>query len=345
VGSPGDDHVDALLGAWALDACDPDEAVAVAAHLRTCAPCTAQASALRTAVAAFGAYATHPSHAGPPPRRSDVLAAARARRRPAPAVPEFAAPFAAATGLMESVLAEVDETVLALPTVVRDWSAGDLVAHVDATNGLLSAAVGVEPDPPVVPGQDVVDRSEALIAMARGWPPGRVRRHWRAGVDAVATRLLVRPDLAGRVVYVGEDHMSVANHLLVRAFETWIHARDIGGLGGVRVPPPAPRHLRPMVDLAAKVLDSLAPLGAGGPGPSGAVQLTLTGPGGGSWLVRVATDAAAPPAPDSEIIVDVVEFCLLIAERRPAAELDAVVAGDAALAAELLAVAPLLARA
>jgi hypothetical protein len=175
-------------------------------------------------------------------------------------------------------------------------------------------------------------------------------------VDAIGAALRAEPGCATRVVNVGGDRLTVADHVVVRAFETWIHARDIAGLAGVPVPAPSGRHLRPMAELAARVLDYLLsrsmPGTAGGPG---AVQLTLTGPGGGSWPVGFGTRAAAPasdgpapgphsPARRAEVVVDAIEFCLLVADRRAPGELEVVITGDDGLAGELLTLAPLLAR-
>jgi uncharacterized protein (TIGR03083 family) len=345
---PCGDHIDTLLGAWALGACDAAEADMVEAHLRSCAHCAEEATTLGSVIDMLGGVAADSAEMGPPPARAGVLTAARARRRPAPTVPDFAAPFAATAGLLESVLAEVDDDIWARPSVVLDWTAGDLVAHLAATDGLLAGAIGLLPDPPVDPSQDVVARSQALIAMARTWPREKVRRHWRAGVDAIAAALVAHPELATRAVDVGTDHMPVAGHVIVRAFETWIHARDIAGLAGLRIPDPAAPHLRMMSDLSVRILDSLPSYGimsaSGAPGPSGAVQVTLTGPGGGSWSVRVGTEDPPPAAPDAELVIDTVEFCLRVADRRTIDELDVVIAGDAALATEFLALAPSLAR-
>jgi hypothetical protein len=145
--------------------------------------------------------------------------------------------------------------------------------------------------------------------------------------------------------------MPVGSHLVSRAFETWIHARDIGAAAGLRVPPPPADSLASMADLAARVL-SLVPSRTA-TAPTGRVRLTLTGPGGGSWLVHLggpATHDTAVPAahdtavPAAEVTLDAVEFCLLVADRARPEPAGVRIDGDAALGIELLAVAPQLAR-
>ncbi|WP_239333797.1 maleylpyruvate isomerase N-terminal domain-containing protein [Frankia sp. CiP3] len=353
----GDGHVTDLLGAWALDACDTEEADAVAAHVRGCPSCAREAATLRQAAAALTMLTVRAdADAWLPPPVARVLTAALARRRPASPVPAFAAPFAAAAGLLESALAEIDETAWGTPSPVRGWTISDLVAHLAATDGLLAAAIGIAADPPVDPHQNTVAHSELVIAHARTRPPAHSRELWRHGVQAIAARLRAEPALASRIVQVGGIEMAVADHLVTRAFETWIHARDIAQVTGLRLPNPLGEHLHAMSGLAARLLDQLCAshaLGLGTPtsggSPAGVVRLTLTGPGGGSWLVRVgaaghaeAADDAARTPPTAEVSLHTVEFCLLVGDRRTPGDLDVVITGDDALGRRLLALAPAL---
>ncbi len=350
-------HVTDLLGAWALDACDAEETAAVTAHVHRCAACAQEAATLRQTAAALATLTDRAdTGAESPPPTAQVVTAALARRRPAPSVPAFAAPFAAAAGLFESALAELDSPARAAPSPVRGWTIGDLVTHVAATDGLLAAAIGIPADPPVDPRQDVVAHSEALIAHARTRPAEAeyARALWRDGVDAIAARLRAEPNLAGRSIQVGGIGMSVADQLTVRAFETWIHARDIAHAVGLRLPDPLAHDLHVMSDLAARLLDELSTLDIPGVSepPAGTVELTLTGPGGGSWLVRVGAvggaahaggaEGAARTPPAAEITLGTVEFCLLVGDRRRLDDLDVVITGDDPLGRRLLALAPAL---
>ncbi|MFB9660146.1 anti-sigma factor domain-containing protein [Glycomyces mayteni] len=75
-----DDH--ALIGAWALDAVDPDERDRIEGHLDSCASCTQEADELREAVSRL----SDTTRVDPPMRlRAAVLARAHHTRQEAPA--------------------------------------------------------------------------------------------------------------------------------------------------------------------------------------------------------------------------------------------------------------------
>ncbi|OHV29076.1 hypothetical protein BCD49_36765 [Pseudofrankia sp. EUN1h] len=350
----GDAHLpegrlSAFLAEQAMDLCGADEARLIAGHTSACPTC-ADALASITAEAewrevddlllALGDVGELPD--APVPAR--LRAPARARRRPAPRVPAFAAPFAAAAGILESVLAEVGDDALRGPSPVLTWRVGDLVAHLAAGNALLATALGVAVEPPPGSAVGLVGHTERLLAWVTGWPRERVQALWRHDVEAIAARLNAEPELASRHVEVDGVRLPVADQLTARAFETWVHARDIAAAVGMRVPAPPVDSLGAMADLAARLLSTLPPRAA--TAPAGTVRLTLTGPGGGSWLVQVGGEGAAdlPTAdrPEAELTLDTVEFCLLVADRVHPARLDAEIFGDDALAAELLVIAPQL---
>ena len=331
-------HPHASLVELAVALGDVDSALLIADDARSCPACAQALSEDQQ----LDDQARPPGEAGEapePPPFDRVLAAARARRRPAPRVPSFAAPFAVTAGMLDAVLAAVNDDVLRQPSPVPAWSLGDLVAHLAAGNALLAAAIDLPVEPEPATGAGFVGHTGRLLSWTAGWPPARVRELWRRDVEAIAARLRAEPGLARRQVEVGAARMPVEDHLVSRAFETWIHARDMGVAAGLRVPPPPTGSLAAMADLAARVLNILPPREPAA--PTGAVRLTLTGPGGGSWLVRVGgadTDATA------EVTLDAVGFCLLVADRGRPARADVQIDGDAALAAELLATAPQLAR-
>lgn len=284
-----------------------------------------------------------PGLPGPPPL-DGVLAAARAGRRPIPVLPTFATPFAAAVGMFDTVLTGVDPARLDRPSPVLDWTLGDLVTHLTAEYAQLAAVLGAPTDLPVAPAADPESVTRAVLdwTAAETGPADR-RRRWWDSVELLAAALRERDRLG--LVDVAGRRMSVAGHVVARAFETWIHARDIALGADLRLPDPAADVIGPMADLATRVLDGLAgtvPSGSSSPaGPAGTVALTLTGPGGLSTLVRVGSPA--PPGPPvAAVSVDVVAFCLLVADRLPRADLDVAVAGDTDVAEELLALAPML---
>ncbi|SNQ47788.1 conserved hypothetical protein [Frankia canadensis] len=284
---------------------------------------------------------------GPPPVGA-LLAAARASRPPVPEVPAFAASFRAAAGMLDAVLAGVDPARLTRPSPVLDWSLGDLVTHLAAGYAQLTCALGAPTELPVAAEADLESATRAVLAWtaAERTLPER-RALWWDAVTTLAAALRAPSAFPDRVLQVAGHTMPVAGHVVTRAFETWIHARDIALGTGMRLPDPAGEVIGPMADLAARTLAGLA---ARSPtrGQAGTVALALTGPGGGSWLVRLGAPApsggieAAGDGVDAELTVDTVAFCLLVSDRIARPDLDVVVDGDVALAEDLLALAPAL---
>jgi uncharacterized protein (TIGR03083 family) len=320
---------------------DDIDAPVFASHARSCPTCV-QAEAERREVDELLLALADAEHLPSAPPLAELMAASRRRRRPAPAVPTFAVPFATAAGMLEAVLTEVGDDVLRQPSPVLAWRLGDLVPHLAAGNALLAAAIGLPFEPAPTAATDLIGHTERLLTWVAGWPRDRVQAMWRRNVDAIAAHLRAQPELASRHVEVDGVRMTVAAQLVVRAFETWIHARDIGAAAGLRLPPPPAESLAAMADLVARLLSTLPSRSA--TAPTGSVRLTLTGPGGGSWLVHVGgADASPAPVPEAELTLDTVDFCLLVADRAPAHP-QVTLVGDEALAAELLAVAPQLAR-
>jgi len=359
-------HQRAFLAELAMDLCDVDEARLIAEHLRACETCAdaeTGAEAERRAAEAVDALllalvgadsdvdadadmavAVNAPLDAPSP--AQVLTAARARRSPAPRVPAFATPFAAGTSMLDAVLAEVGDEVLRRPSPVLDWRLGDLVPHVAAGNALLATAIGIAVVPSPERGASQVDHTERLLAWVAGWPRARVQALWRGDAETIAARLRAEPALAARIVEVDGVPAPVTAQLTIRGFEAWIHARDIGAAAGLSVPAPPVDSLGAMADLAARLLSTLprrTPTA-----PAGVLRLTLTGPGGGSWLVQVGGHDAVPVTaaaePEAEVTADVVEFCLLVADRGRLTPAQVEIAGGLDLATELLTIAPLLAR-
>jgi hypothetical protein len=119
------EELEELLGAYALDAVDPEEAAELSAHLETCPRCTAELAAHREVTALF-AYTgqeapeglwdeiAHRIHGGTPELRIDELrprmatptpASARRRSGVRRSLPwKFAAPIAAAAAIAIAVL-------------------------------------------------------------------------------------------------------------------------------------------------------------------------------------------------------------------------------------------------
>jgi uncharacterized protein (TIGR03083 family) len=337
-----DAEVEALLGAYALDACEPDEVAAIDAVLARRPDLAADADQLARAAAWIGA-----AHAARAPERlrSTTLAAAATRR---------AVPTEPVVDLYLSEAEHFAEALDALPpgalreTTANGLVARDLVVHVAAQESLLAQLVGT-PTIPQVSATDIEARTDAMLTEFEGRSTDDAVAAWRVAVDANRRWAMTERDQT--TVWRGIE-LSRHDALVVRAFEMWVHAEDLRRVGGMPAQAPEPRHLSLMTDLAGRGLGlSLALVGR--QRPHRTARLVLTGPGGGEWLVAMGDAPGdgpdhgygddAPPEVDVTVVADAVDWCRLVGDRLAAADISVEVLGDPSLAEDLLAAAPALA--
>ncbi|GAA5080149.1 uncharacterized protein (TIGR03083 family) [Thermocatellispora tengchongensis] len=275
------------------------------------------------------------------PARSQLLAAARARRRPMAPGPEWAAPYAARVAAFDAVLASASDwdTV-----IVEGWTLQELVAHLAAKDGLVAAAAGAPVLGPPIGAGDALGRTAEVQAYERGRAPEQTRRDWRAQADALC-RHLAGLDRDTPITSEGLT-FAAGDHVLARGLETWIHADDAARTFGLRLPHPPAEHIHPTADLCARLLPWTMLL-SGADGAGRTLRLTLTGPGGGEWHVPLGVEdgvavEGARGGEHAAISCDVVEFCFLLGGRGAPDAFRAELSGDAALAREVLACAPAL---
>ncbi|MFC7534509.1 maleylpyruvate isomerase N-terminal domain-containing protein [Actinoplanes sp. GCM10030250] len=301
------DHetISQLIGAWAVDACSPEEASLVQAHLPGCTICTGEAHTLRATATAL----LTPAPAG---LRERLHAAMPLRRRPAPRAPGYAKPYAAQVAALDLLLSALGSGEWQLIAAYERMTVRDLLAHLMEVDGVVAGALGLP-----------VRTTPSLDS-------------WREQAEAVCRALPHEPD-NGVTVKLGR-RMTVADALLARAFETWIHTEDIAGATGSPTVTPLPSHLHPMADLAVRMLPAVT----GRVVTGRSISLHLTGEGGGRWTVPVSAGPVVSES-DAGVTVDVVEFCRLVGDRREPSLLDVEISGDPVLAREWLAAVPALA--
>ncbi|MFI5047431.1 MAG: maleylpyruvate isomerase family mycothiol-dependent enzyme, partial [Acidimicrobiia bacterium] len=216
-------------------------------------------------------------------------------------------------------------------------TARQLVVHVAAQESLLAQLVGT-PTLGAVQETDIDARTDAALVQFADHALDDVVAAWQMAVDANRRWALEQPTdttewrgirLPGRDV------------LIVRAFETWVHAEDLRRVGDLPPRAPEPRHLALMSDLAGRSLGLSLKL-AGRERPGRTARLVLTGDGGGEWLVGMGGDQPGPTA-DVTITADAIEWCMLVGDRVTPADLAVEIDGDRSLADDLLASASVLA--
>ncbi|MEZ0065136.1 uncharacterized protein (TIGR03083 family) [Streptacidiphilus sp. MAP12-20] len=353
---PAHEALRGLLGAWALDACPPEEAARLEAHLANCPSCAEEGHRLRDAAGWLSA--DEPLDPEPSLRRA-VLDGCLGRRDATFHVPAYAEPYVAETARLDALLRDLGELDW-LEQAALTWHGGtelrrpaEVLCHLAAVDGVLARALGL-PDP--ASGDDLLTRTEEVRSAQSRRSPEAVRAFWRAQTRAVVeTAALAPPETAGERVNYGAFQIPVRDAFLDRAFECWIHADDIAEAVGYPYHPPRGAHLRQLIGLAAKLLPlALASLREAGLATSPAVaeqprvlKLIIEGRGESEWLVPVDDPSWTPPPgtePTSTLAIDGAEFCFLCAARRDPRRVPVGITGDPTLARDLLSAAPLLSR-
>lgn len=344
----------ALLGAWALAACSPEETVAVEDHLGDCGSCADEALRLREAV---GLLQRPESLDLDPGLRTRVLEGCLDRRPPRIPMPAWAAPYDAETARLDALLQDFGDAEWHAPVRLRWFQADEatsrrttvagVIAHLLTVDGLVAVALGLDDPLGEVPADapTPAGRTEAYWR-ASHYPPTRsVRAPWREQSHDLVRTVSFTGGGAGKLsVSYGDFELPLHDAMLDRAFECWVHAEDIAEAVDYPYAPPAPRHLNSMIDLAARMLpgvlagrrrEGLASpargrhlVPAGDPGRS--LRLEIEGLGGGEWLIPLDSPAAVGSADHevAHVALDGVEFCRLAAGHVSPAEAAAGQGGD-----------------
>ncbi|MFD9902760.1 maleylpyruvate isomerase family mycothiol-dependent enzyme [Streptomyces sp. NPDC059063] len=283
----------------------------------------------------------------------DITALAFARRPPAPRhLPPHIRPYADQVATLDAVLRDLAAEEWNTQTV-EGWTVAQLVAHLAATDSLLAETLDATARGPLdLPGDTVPARTRAFTSWAVDQPPASVHAAWRTQADLLRDTLVREaapntPAAEGpytpgdRLGLADGPRLTLADHATTRAFETWIHTRDLALHTGRRLPPPTARSLTRMSDLGARQLP-FAMRHRGTPLGHRVLHVELTGPGGDTWHLTDPENPSSERPPDTHLVVGAMEFCLLTAARRTPAETAAHtrVTGDTALADAALAAAP-----
>jgi uncharacterized protein (TIGR03083 family) len=326
--STDDAMLDELLGAYALDAVEPDEAAAVEEYAERTPHAADELARLRNAAAAIGATE---ALAPPPELFTSMLTAARVRR----STHTDDDPF---LGTYLSEMARFDALVDSLPDDAYDvltfngLTVQELVIHLAAMDSAVAAATN-RPTAPDVKADSIEARTAAFIDRYRDQPLRDVRKLWQDSVDAVAQWAEDAP--AGKRVRLFGLPFARDSILVARSFETWTHADDIRRAIGRRLSvPPAPV-LHRMADLSVMIVPaSLEMVEHAHRGKT--ARVVLTGDGGGDWLIPLGFSEASA-TPDVVLTADVVAWCRCASERLAPDALPREVEGDPALADDLVA--------
>ncbi|MFF2661205.1 zf-HC2 domain-containing protein [Kitasatospora sp. NPDC058032] len=396
-----------LLGAWALGAVQPREGAEVEAHLTGCPECAEHAERLREAAGWLSVEEPLDQPAALRKQVLDWCLARRPADLPVPAwgMP-YAAETAKFDALLRDLGPEEWQEVAELPWHggTEYLRPAEVLCHLAAVDGYLAVALGL-PDPvpsgtgptgtaasgtgpaaerrvppqeavlpsvPRVPQQAgrpwarIAERTARLTAEQAGQPPQRVRARWRRHCHRLVRSAALAPQ-GNTPVDFGFVTVPLRDAFVDRAFECYVHGEDVARAVAYPYDPPAPQHLRQMIDLAVRMLPLAlagqraahpeltgAAVGApdGGPGRAdGArtgrrVRLVIDGPAAGEWLIPLDGPEAGPPVgePVAVMVLDGLEFCQLAAAHRDPDRLPVGEQGDRTAIREVLRATPLLSR-
>jgi len=312
-----------LVGAYALDACEPHEAEAMERYLAANHDARVEVERLREVAAGIGAAGA----SRPPVALRERLMHAAGDRVTA-AAPDVA--LQRETDRFDEFLNTLDETDLEVVTE-NGLTVRELVQHVEVVDRALvdsaddpaGAFIGAD-EVAVITEHDLVGRVDEPFAETAA----RFRRTRRRLTD-LHGRLPADQRIAG----YGRD-----DTLVIRAFETWTHLEDSERALGRAPTRPDAAVMRTMADLAMKSLPlALAVSGMAHPGAT--ARFVLDGAGGGEWSIACAPGEPASANADVVVRASVVDWCRRFADRIAPDELPATVDGDADLAHDLIAAA------
>jgi uncharacterized protein (TIGR03083 family) len=325
--STDDTMLDELLGAYALDAVEPDEAAAVERYLERAPRAADEVARLRRAAAWIGATEA----LAPPPELHDtVLDAARARRAVRPDPDPFLAVYLTETGRLDALLETVPDGALGRRTF-NGLTLRELVIHLAAMESSFAAVLGEATEPEIT--ETVVEaRTAAFIERYRDRPLADARAQWRDAVDAVR-RWATDPASAGAGVQWLALRFTRDSLLVARSFETWTHADDIRRVLGQPLDAPPAESIRRMADVSVRSMPAaLEVTDRAHRGET--ARIVLTGEGGGDWLIPLGFSETGA-APDVVVTADVIDWCRCVSERLAPEALAREVEGDPALAGDL----------
>jgi uncharacterized protein (TIGR03083 family) len=328
---PDDAATEELLGAYALDACDPDEATAVEALLARRPDLAQEAARLTNAAAWVGAAEALEA---PVELRDAIFTRARGRRT-GETLDGPLRVYAASIARLDDEIAKLEPSDYAAMTA-NGLEVRDLVVHLAAQESLLAQAIDASPVPELT-SDDVPTRTHALIERLADSPLADAHDVWRRSVEATREWAIDQATRSATLRWLEFD-LPRDNVLVARAFENWIHRDDLRRATGRSTEAPPPADLHEMADLSLRTMP-MALLATGHAQPGKLARVVLSGAGGGDWLVPMGGDVASDGEPDVTLRADVVDWCLVAGERLDAELLEHAVEGDESLAGDLLAAA------
>lgn len=224
--------------------------------------------------------------------------------------------------VLDDLVAGLDDEGWNTATLADGWTVRDTIGHLAASEEMASVAAS-DPDAFADFLAGVIERLDEfesgitpdLAPLSNDELLEQWRRRRRVTIDAVRA---IGPD--ARIPWAGPS-MKGRAFLTARLMETWCHGRDVFDAVGAAAP--ATHRLRHIAHLGA-VTRGFAYANRGRTAPGGDVRIELVPPGSGELWTWGPTDAADRVTGTAE------DFCLVVTQRRNAADTGLVAEGDVA---------------
>jgi uncharacterized protein (TIGR03084 family) len=220
---------------------------------------------------------------------------------------------------LDDLVAGLDDEGWRRATPAPGWTIAHQIAHLWWTDRVSVIAVTDEPGFGEVvksaatnPTGFVDEGAEELATT----PPTQLLAQWRSTRARLHDELLEVAD--GRKLPWFGPPMSAASMATARLMETWAHGLDVADALGVRRP--ATARLRSIAHIGVRTRDFAFAVHGLAP-PSEPFGVELRAPDGSMW-------SWGPADAEQRVTGSAEDFCLLVTQRRPRAELDVTAVGD-----------------
>ncbi|MEU0497198.1 TIGR03084 family metal-binding protein [Mycobacterium sp. NPDC006124] len=220
---------------------------------------------------------------------------------------------------LDDLVADLDDEGWRRDTPARGWTIAHQVAHLWWTDRVSLIAVTDEPafadvlaEAATHPTGFVDEGAERLAAT----PPTDLLAGWRDTRRRLHDELCTVTD--GRKLPWFGPPMSAASMATARLMETWAHGLDVADALGVTRP--ATARLRSIAHIGVRTRDFAFTV-HGLPVPAEPFLVELTAPDGSTW-------SWGPAEARQRVSGSAEDFCMLVTQRRPRADLDVAATGD-----------------
>lgn len=220
---------------------------------------------------------------------------------------------------LDSLVADLPDDGWRLATPAPGWTVAHQIAHLLWTDRMSVLSVTDEPGfaelltaAAANPGGFVDEGAEELAATTS---PAAILEQWRRTRTRLHDELLAVAD--GRKLPWFGPPMSATSMATARLMETWAHGLDVADALGVRRAPTG--RLRSIAHIGVRTRDFAFAV-HGLPVPAAPFLVELRAPDGSTW-------SWGPADAEQRVTGSAEDFCMLVTQRRPRAELDVTAVG------------------